>query len=156
MLGVCDVCVRATHQKKPKIANCLKIPEKGPSKLSKKWLKSARILPQKGTTGDTEKAGCLHTCLNNGEGEGPGAKKTPTQFRNPTRISLFWPLGPPSLVCLSSDTPQKKKTQRKVAGPFAITLQQFPITPQQFPITPQQFPITPQQFPITPRLHLHF
>ena len=94
------------------------------------------------TTGDTEKAGCLHSCLTNGEEEGPGAKKAPTQF-------LFWPLGPPSLVCLSSKASQKKTAQRKVAGPFAITHLQFPITPQQFPITPQQFPITPW-------LHLHF
>ena len=45
--------------------------------------------------------------------------------------------------------PSKKKAQRKVAGPFAIS-------PQQFLITPQQFPITPQQFLIAPRLHLHF
>ena len=36
----------------------------------------------------TEKAGCLHTCLTNGEGEGPGAKKTPTQVDPPNRCHL--------------------------------------------------------------------
>ena len=54
----------------------------------------------KGTTGDTEKAGCLHTCL---------TKKAPTQLRNPTRICLFPEMKAAFVVVAFLEFPIKEK-----------------------------------------------